>query len=697
MSFLSWAALAVGVLVVVPLVAHLLRRRPPDEENFAATRFVPERTAVAQRRTAVEDRALFAVRALAIAALAILGASPFVTCSRLSLARQGGASVALAVVLDDSLSMRAAVGKEGDDTRFERARSAALELLDGLERGDAVSVILAGEPPRVALAATTNLDAARATLESAVVTDRGTEVVAAVQIAGELLGHVEHVDKRIVVLSDMARGGRDGAALRQPEGTKLWVPLDDIRGARADCGVVRADRSGVRVSIRVACTPGYAELAKEGGLDPERRIEVRVGERTLVDAKLRVDVVSDLTLRIPEGNGAEPVDALTVTKLTVALTGKDAVAVNDVAPIVSLGGQLNAGLVSDPTTARPPTGGPPMVEQVVAALKLNVQLRPLLTVPDRAEDIAPLSLLVADDIPGFTPGQRRDVAAWVKKGGVLLLAFGPAAAHAPLGSGFSPMLEGLVRWTKDAKTGVERESDRFFGASFDGLEELAPKGRAKLDLGPDTPFEVMAKWADGAPFLLRRKLGRGVVLVLTLPLDPEQSDFTLRLGFVHLMHDLVTSARVLVGTARTPVGETWVFDGFRDVVLRRFGPGDTMEPIEIVVSPNGHNRRASPDRLGLYELALDDSKTTRVAAMSENEVDTRPREIGEEQQGAGLGGVEASVDISHYIAIALLALMLAELIVRVLSPRWRSATPGRGDDPDDGPSESLEPAERDAV
>ena len=87
MSFLTWAALAVAGLVIAPLIAHLLRRPPPEEQVFAATTLVPSNPAVAQRRTALEDRALFAIRALAVVLLAILGATPFVKCSRLSLAR----------------------------------------------------------------------------------------------------------------------------------------------------------------------------------------------------------------------------------------------------------------------------------------------------------------------------------------------------------------------------------------------------------------------------------------------------------------------------------------------------------------------------------------------------------------------------------------------------------------------------------
>ena len=86
--------------------------------------------------------------------------------------------------------------------------------------------------------------------------------------------------------------------------------------------------------------------------------------------------------------------------------------------------------------------------------------------------------------------------------------------------------------------------------------------------------------------------------------------------------------------------------------------------------------------------------------MAEAEVDTRPRNVSDDQQGASLGGVEASVDISHYIAIALLALMLAELIVRVVSPRFRA----RGTDSDDEGAEepppsdaASQPAEQDAA
>jgi hypothetical protein len=114
-SFLYVAALAALALVGAPLVAHLLQRRRSDERDFPPARLVPASPPVARRRRRVDDRALYAVRTAAILALTLLGASPFVRCSALALGRQSGASIALALVLDDSLSMSA---ETGGATRF---------------------------------------------------------------------------------------------------------------------------------------------------------------------------------------------------------------------------------------------------------------------------------------------------------------------------------------------------------------------------------------------------------------------------------------------------------------------------------------------------------------------------------------------------------------------------------------------------
>jgi len=114
MSFVTLFALGIAAFVALPILAHRLRRRRAEERPFPAAALVPPAPPRARRRARLEDRALFGVRALAIAALALLGASPLVRCTRLSLSRSSGASMAVAIVIDDSMSMRV---KNGSQTR----------------------------------------------------------------------------------------------------------------------------------------------------------------------------------------------------------------------------------------------------------------------------------------------------------------------------------------------------------------------------------------------------------------------------------------------------------------------------------------------------------------------------------------------------------------------------------------------------
>jgi hypothetical protein len=124
----------------------------------------------------------------------------------------------------------------------------------------------------------------------------------------------------------------------------------------------------------------------------------------------------------------------------------DAIAADDVAPVLAAGGSLAVAVVTDAAAGRTATGGPTPVEQALAALRLEADVRPLALVPDRAEDLAPFGALLLDDPPGLGPEVRRALGAWLEKGGVALAALGPAAASAPLGATLEPFVVGAVRW-----------------------------------------------------------------------------------------------------------------------------------------------------------------------------------------------------------------------------------------------------------
>lgn len=674
MSFTTLAALLVAVLVGAPVAAHLLRRRRAEERPFPPAALVPATPPAARRRSSLEDRFLFAVRVLSVLALAVLGATPFVQCNRLSLARQTGASVALAIVLDDSLSMRAKVAGDDGPTRFDRAKRGARELLTGLTNGDAVAVVLAGAPARVVLAASTDLGSVSAALDAIEPSDRATDLDAALRMSADLLKGLPQIDKRVVLLSDLADGEPAGAPLAGSNEVSLWAPLPEIEAkGEPDCAVVRAERTGASVRVRVACTPvlGAASpsasatasataalvTAPVEGPSSGRSVQIRAGERVLRTMPLGpVFRSEEVAMELPSDAPAEG--------LTAALTGSDAIAEDDRAPVSALGAKLKVALVVDPAAVHVETGGAPPVEQALAALALDAETRPLPTVPDHAEELSGHGALLVDDAPGFTPEMRRAVAQWVEKGGVLFLTLGAKAAAAPLGAGFDPLVPGVVRWGASPSPGIDPASFPLLGGSAVSFGDLRPRGRASLEAEALAGADVLAKWSDGAPFLVRRALGRGAVLVLTVPLTTEESDLALRPAFLALLDRFVRIARARGGSPRVDAGDAWTFDGVKTVSVARLGEGGPNDRTTIPLTEADRRARATPPLAGVYEVTLDGEREIRVATVPEREIDLRARAVVQNARDSRLGGAAGAVDVSSYVALALLALATIELALR---------------------------------
>jgi hypothetical protein len=643
-TFLSTLALAVALLVVAPYVAHRLRRRRAEEQPFPPARLVQPAPPQTRRRSRIEDRALLATRAASVLLLALLGATPFVRCSRLSLQRSGGASVAMAIVVDDSMSMDAVTDGK---TRFERARAGARELLGSAREGDAVAVVLAGAPARVALAATTDLGAARSTIDGLTAADRATDLDGAVALARGLVSSLPQVDRRIVVLSDLADGHPDGPALGADGPVPVWIALPELRGAASDCALMRADRSGARVRVGVACGPGVTAAGREVVVeDADGKVLGRAAAPTAT--------TGDTTVLLPSED---------VLASRARLLGGDAVAGDDAAPVLSEMSRGAIGVVADSADETVATGGAPIVEQALSALKLDVDVRPLPAFPDRTEDLAGDLGVLLDDPPGLTPEQRHALGGFLDGGGVVLLALGPHAAAAPLGASLEPLLSRSVTWGETKSAG---------GDPVSAVGPLAEPARSLVDLGatrratlaPEdaSALESLVKWTDGAPLVARRAMGRGEVWVVTLPFSVDASDLALRPAFLALLDAWVHAARERAAPKRSDVGTTWRFPGAHLVEVQ--GPKGPL-----AVARDEGVVRVVPPLVGVYRISVDGKAETRVAAPVARELDFRPRPAAPTTSGEGMGERRAAVDISGQVALALLALVAAEIALRAWSRR----------------------------
>jgi len=635
-SFLAGAALAVALLVVLPLVAHFLRRGRAAELPFPPAALVKATQTSARRERKLEDRALFSLRALAVATLAVLGATPLVRCSRLSLARGAGASLAVAVVLDDSLSMRAA--PRGKASRFERARDAALRLLDSTRAGDSITIVLAGTPARVALTATTDLSLARRTVKELTPSDRATDLTAALALARSSFASAGERQRRLIVLSDYA------APAPPPGDPAPWLPLPDLAAKLADCGVASAERRATRVSATLACTTADAARG--------RTLELVAGKKTLV--RLALEPRSGVQSVTLSAAGAPPPPA----PLELRLDGEDAIEEDDSAAVAPDTRSMRVSVLADETESGAATGGAPLVEQVVSALERDVTLRPLTVVPDQAGDLAEDALVVLDDPAGLGPEARGALTTFVEHGGVAAALLGPRAQAGRIGATLEPFAFGAVRWEQPSKSsGADVASLGWLGAEAKSLGDVKPSGRALLDVSHASSARVTATWTDGAPLLVERELGHGLVTTVALPSSVSVSDFALRPAFVALLDHWLDAARRRRGLTTSVAGTSWSFGTERPGIV---GPDG---PLRLVETPD-RGRIATPAVRGSYRLTSEHGEEIRTVSIEPEEITLEPAPPPPTATVAAGAPSGELLDASAEVAYALLGLLGLELLLR---------------------------------
>lgn len=683
MSFVAPLGLLLLAFVVGPVIAHLLRRRRPEERDFPAARLVPTAPPLARRRASVEDRPLLALRALAVALLAFVAASPLVRCTRVSLDRRGGASVALAIVVDDALSMNAELPKDarraGARTRFELALVAAREIESSLRAGDAVTIVLASAPARVLLAPTQERGAVRATLDALAregASHRGTDLDGALALASGALAKLPQPDRRVVLLSDLSDGKDAVLALPDPA-LRLDVPLDALTrpppAGAGDCGLLAASPEGTGEAIRVRLV-----CATPDGLGLARTVEIvpfgggpKAGSLALppqipkgpFEVVVPVDRKALPTLEPRDGHpsaiarlGGKP-DALAADDETPVLGG---------ATIPAIGVVVGEGGALDQIVA---TGGASVIERALEAMEQGrVATRPLPSAPEREIDLAPLSGLALDDLAGLGPEARVALAQWVERGGVLLLSFGVRAVTPALGASFEPFVTRPLHTQTIAPTlGIDPAAAGPFGDGAEPPTSLGAKARATLSTDDLKDAEVRARFADGAPLLVVRKRGQGEIWLLTLPLSPDASDLPLRPSFLAFVGAFADRAADRSAGVRLTVGSSIVAgpdDGLEVAPLDGKGQPEAALPLEPAAV------RVRPPRLGAYLVTVHPKGGTphrdvRAVVPVEAEVDLRPRPLAPATAAGGGSGMQRTTqELSPTLAAALCLLAAIELLVR---------------------------------
>ena len=217
MNFLNPIYLFALAAVAVPILIHIFSRRRVPEIPFSTIRFLSRSDRRSMMRINMRRLLLLVLRILGVAAIALAFARPVLRGALAALFPAGG-SRAACILLDRSYSM----GVEGDDgVAFERGKRRFASVLEYLDRGDAVSIVLFDTAPEMLYGGELERDAALGALKDMRPSWGGTDLRGAVAFGLRALEESRRGVRELYVISDFQRSAlvRRGAPAESPVGS----------------------------------------------------------------------------------------------------------------------------------------------------------------------------------------------------------------------------------------------------------------------------------------------------------------------------------------------------------------------------------------------------------------------------------------------------------------------------------------------
>jgi hypothetical protein len=530
-SFLVPGALWVLGLVAVPIVIHLFNRRRFRTVEWAPMEYLRQAFRKHRRRLRLEELLLLLVRTAFVALIALALARP-------STSRPGwpwrhlDAPVARVVILDDSLSMgyRSAAG-----VAFERARHAALTLLEAWPDTDAVVILAATSPERPLSSA--GRDLARAAIASAGLSDAACSMGACLAAAGRQLAQATEQTREVVLLTDLRKAGWDAGVAPAAEalartGARLRV-IDVGTESVDDVALValEARQSAVFPRQPVQMTAKIRNGGQEAFGPASATLRTGTQERSLPIPRIGPGDEAPVTFTVSfDSPGAHPVevtlpdDPLPADGLRLAV-----VWVRDALDIVVVDGN---------PSPQPFEGASDFVAAALGVGDLPVRVRvetdsEWLSRPPEAAD-----LLVLCNLSSMPPAQAGHLESLVRRGmGVIVFPgdqVDPEAWNDRLHRGGRGILPVPISASRDGSFSglavMEVEPN-----PLAALKNVAPgtlsaiRGRRHMPLetAPESPAHVLAAFggAGGAPAIVEATAGIGRVVVFSTTADRAWSDW----------------------------------------------------------------------------------------------------------------------------------------------------------------------------
>jgi len=517
MGFLTPWFLAGVVGVGLPIWLHLLKRHKSDPRPFPSLMFFErrEQSSVVHRR--LDHILLFILRTLMLVLLALLFANPFI--NRTTPKAAGKKMVVVAV--DDSFSMRAAASGTSGESRLDKAKREALDIISGIPATTAAEVVALGGTVQAMTQQTTD----PAELRGAVAAIKPSDSRASF---GELarftrtLAESSKMPIDVHLVSDLQKSAMppgftdlrltgDTTLILHPVGGE--IPNWTVENVKAPIHVYDPKRVRIQATIAGFGTPAAT-----------RTVSLVLNGKVVQSKPVDVPAAADHQPGRAQVEFNELAASYGPNRCEVRIDSADALPGDDGFPFSVERADPKKILFID-------NGRHPYAEKYYrTALDSSTDAAFVLD-PQRPEtaataNLAGYSLIVLDDLGPLPPGLEENLQRYVNPGKSLLVVLGPASVAMPKvpveGDPIQPGASYAARETERFLTVSDIDSGHPMMKGLERLEGVSFYQAVRVAASKDA--HVIAKLNDQTPLLLERPIGQGKVMVFTSTFDNVSND-----------------------------------------------------------------------------------------------------------------------------------------------------------------------------
>ncbi len=694
MTFQNPGLLWLLPLALIPIVIHLLNRLRYKRVQWAAMDFLIASRMETIKRSRLKNLLLLAARFLGLLLLVLAIARPVATGGMLASVFVGGTGRRM-VLLDNSMSME--IVRAGKSS-LDRAVECLEIILDASARAERLSFAALVQPGEQTMYVSGEEVTPEAIGELVAQTHASFDVRSALRSAGRELTLTGDGNAEMILITDLQRSNWHA------EDTGVWTRVRDELTALGEGFSVRVVDVGSKdwrntavadVSLsETVLVPGRrvavrAGLARSGSGPASSVVSLYLGEerQTVTEVEWSGDETA-ASCAFEMEIGAEPMSArVELGEDTLTADNRRFLVMDpcrDIPVLCMDGRPAGAGaggasafiawaLDPEPDSDRVPNPFRPVVKSGAEAA---------------ASVLGDFSAVVLASVAMPAPDLLAESRTYVEKGGMLVVFLGegadPAAYRKGVELGLLPAamktIEGSEKSDGIPIASVDYAApalEKFGGPDNPHLQDVRVWRWWKLEVQRDESTKVLLGLENGAPWLVEKRLGSGVVFVCASPCDGSWSTMPVSPAFLPLIHRLIitfVSASIPesfrttgepIGPSRRPADmigfQVTAPDG--KTSLYRTGAGEAL--CRDTLRAGIYTVRALPDGAGERYAVNIPFEETQGERISEEEIRGLLRDIPvtvvrADDRERGLAGSSEGWPLA---ALAVLLLLVAEVVI----------------------------------